>query len=284
MARLAVALSVATVMSAGLAVAEVAQRYAHKARLLATALPVHAQPTPFHPLARIGLLPVPHALRPDQGLLARLSEAGDPWPIEVVAGMRLILAACGLLLGLLASTRVPIALPLVPVLGLVGLRLPGMALARIAKRRRAAIGARVPDLVELLVTTTQAGLSPALAFRRSGELIPGPLGEDVRAAVKQMDLGVPWSQALGGLVERTGEPSLRRLARALARSGRLGTSVNSTLRSVAEDLRGERQARAEELARRAPVKMLFPLVFLVLPAFLLLTVGPVLLATLRSLH
>ena len=171
-----------------------------------------------------------------------------------------------------------------PVLGLVGLRLPGMALARIAKRRRAAIGARVPDLVELLVTTTQAGLSPALAFRRSGELIPGPLGEDVRAAVKQMDLGVPWSQALGGLVERTGEPSLRRLARALARSGRLGTSVNSTLRSVAEDLRGERQARAEELARRAPVKMLFPLVFLVLPAFLLLTVGPVLLATLRSLH
>jgi len=192
--------------------------------------------------------------------------------------------ATGVLLGLLASTRVPIALPLVPVLGLVGLRLPGMALARIAKRRRAAIGARVPDLVELLVTTTQAGLSPALAFRRSGELIPGPLGEDVRAAVKQMDLGVPWSQALGGLVERTGEPSLRRLARALARSGRLGTSVNSTLRSVAEDLRGERQARAEELARRAPVKMLFPLVFLVLPAFLLLTVGPVLLATLRSLH
>ena len=65
---------------------------------------------------------------------------------------------------------------------------------------------------------------------------------------------------------------------------RLGTSLGSTLRSVAEDLRGERRARAEELARRAPIKMLFPLVFLILPAFLLLTVGPVLVATLRSLH
>ena len=77
---------------------------------------------------------------------------------------------------------------------------------------------------------------------------------------------------------------LRRLAVSLGRSQRLGTSVGSTLRSVAEDLRADRRARAEEAARRAPVKMLFPLVFLILPAFLLLTVGPVVLATVRSLH
>jgi tight adherence protein C len=97
-------------------------------------------------------------------------------------------------------------------------------------------------------------------------------------------LGVPWRVALADVVARTDVPSLRRLAASLNRSQRLGTSLVVTLRALAEDLRAERTARAEDTARRAPVKMLFPLVFLILPAFLLLTVGPVLLATLRSLH
>jgi tight adherence protein C len=74
------------------------------------------------------------------------------------------------------------------------------------------------------------------------------------------------------------------LASALGRAHRLGTSPRAALRGIATELRAERRARAEELARRAPVKMLFPLVLLILPAFLLLTVGPVLLATIRSLH
>ena len=73
------------------------------------------------------------------------------------------------------------------------------------------------------------------------------------------------------------------MARALARAQRLGGSVQGSLRTIVAQLRSERRVRAEELARRAPVKMLFPLVFMVLPAFLLLTVVPVLVATVRSL-
>jgi tight adherence protein C len=70
----------------------------------------------------------------------------------------------------------------------------------------------------------------------------------------------------------------------MERSHRVGASVRGSLKALVDDLRAERRARAEERARRAPVKMLFPLVFLILPAFLLLTVGPVLLSTVRSLH
>ena len=86
------------------------------------------------------------------------------------------------------------------------------------------------------------------------------------------------------MVVRSEVPSLRALAAALSRSQQLGTVLGSTLRRVAENLRREQRARAEEAARKAPIKMLFPLVFLILPAFLLLTVGPVVLATIRSLH
>jgi tight adherence protein C len=175
-------------------------------------------------------------------------------------------------------------LALAPLLAAAAVRLPELVLARVGKRRQERIAARVPDLVELLVTTTRAGLSPSIAFRRSAQILRGPLADEVSRAVGEMDLGLPWTRALAGLVERTDVPALRRLTVALGRSQRLGTSVGSTLRSVAEDLRADRRARAEEAARRAPVKMLFPLVFLVLPAFLLLTVGPVVLATVRSLR
>jgi tight adherence protein C len=138
--------------------------------------------------------------------------------------------------------------------------------------------------VELLLATTEAGLGPSVALHRSGEVVKGPLGEEVRAAVREVELGMPWQLAMEHLVDRTDVPSLRALAVALTRSRRLGSAVGVTLRRVMDELRRDRRVRAEEMARKAPLKMLFPLVFLILPAFLLLTVGPVVLATIRSLH
>jgi tight adherence protein C len=140
------------------------------------------------------------------------------------------------------------------------------------------------DFVELLVAASEAGLPPATAFRRAAALQAGQLGEELGRAGQEIDLGVDWRAALGHVVERTEAPGLSRLSAALTRAHRLGTSARGSLRAIADELRGERRALAEESARRAPVKMLFPLVFLILPAFLLLTVGPVLLATVRTLR
>jgi tight adherence protein C len=168
--------------------------------------------------------------------------------------------------------------------GVAAFRFPDFALARLARRRQARIAAQVPDLADLLLATTRSGMTAPMAFRRSAEALSGPLAEELVSAIRQIELGIPWRAALDQVVRRVDDAALRRLASALGRTQRLGTSVTGALRTVADDLRAERRTLAEERARRAPVKMLFPLVFLILPAFILLTVGPVVLATLRSLR
>ena len=155
---------------------------------------------------------------------------------------------------------------------------------RSERRRRAVIDRQALDFVEVLLAAIEAGLPPAIAVERAAGMTSGSLGSELDAAARQIELGFGWRAALEQLVDRTGSTALRRLTILLARAHRLGTSPRQSLRAIADELRLERRSKAEEIARRAPVKMLFPLVLLILPAFLLLTVGPVLLATLRSLR
>jgi tight adherence protein C len=251
-------------------------------------LPPPGRAAPFGPmLARLGRAPLAGKLANQARVRRRLSEAGERTPMERVLGLGLLvgMSTSGLLVlgGLLSRSVLPFLVMSLPI-GFAAARLPEMAVAGRARRRRQRIGSRVPDLAELLVATTGAGLNPPLALKRSAEVLDGPLGEELRTALRSVELGAPWRTVLDELAARTGDQSILRLVRAMARSQRLGTPLVLALHNVAQDLRAERRARAEELARRAPVKMLFPLVFLILPAFLLLTVGPVLLATLRSLH
>jgi tight adherence protein C len=238
-------------------------------------------------LGRIGRTPLGQGLGHRARLERGLQLLGEPVSADAVLGVKLALsivfAATILLLGVAAGSPVAGVALGVPV-GLAASLVPDLAISRRVRRRRRRMAAGVSDLAELLVATTSAGLNPSLAFRRSAEILDGPLGDELRRAVRGLDLGMSWAGVLEELADRSENPSLQRLIRAIGRSQRLGTPLASALHSVAEDLRRERQARAEELARRAPVKMLFPLVFLILPAFLLLTIGPVLLATLRNLH
>ena len=202
---------------------------------------------------------------------------------DILVGVGLVSGATFGTLALTAVALTPVAAVLAPIGFVVGARAPWLSSARRVRTRRARLTAAVPGMVEVLVAATQAGLGPAMAFRRTAEVLGGPMGEELRLTAQEIDMGVPWEPALGRLARRTDIPSIHRLVATLTRSTRLGTSVVASLRGVADDLRRERRARAEEMARKAPIKMLFPLVFLILPAFLLLTVGPVLMATLRSL-
>jgi tight adherence protein C len=111
---------------------------------------------------------------------------------------------------------------------------------------------------------------------------PGPLGAAIRDMLRALDAGMPRAGAYDVLTARAPTPEVRSLVRALRRAERYGTPIASVLVAQAREVRTQRRLDAEEAARAAPVKMLFPLVVCFLPAFVLLTVAPVVLSALRS--
>jgi tight adherence protein C len=142
----------------------------------------------------------------------------------------------------------------------------------------------LPQLLDLLAAASSAGLSAQLALRRAVQATEGPLSEELDAVVRSVDLGARWRDELKSMADRLSLPDLRRAVGALTRTESLGASLADAMGRLATQVREERRSTLSERARKAPVKMLFPLVFLVLPAFLLLTVVPVLVTTLQSIH
>lgn len=204
-------------------------------------------------------------------------EAVDP---AVVAGWQFAGAAVGMFLGLGAGVGAVLA---APIFAFGGYRSPELYLSMRARVRRDESAAALPDAVDLLVVCTQAGLNLSLSLERVAENTPGLLGDELRRVVEEIALGVPRGGALASLAERNQSEEVSSLVGTLANADRFGTGVASALEGFAREMRQVRRRRAEEQARRAPVKILFPMVFLILPAFLVLTVLPVVLGTLRSI-
>jgi tight adherence protein C len=172
----------------------------------------------------------------------------------------------------------------VPLAVLFGIRARRLAAARAIARRRYEMDRELPQLLDLLAVASAAGLSAAAALREAVSVLRGPLGDELRRALEAMDLGRPWRVELMDLIDRLGLPDLRRAVTVLVRTETLGSSLTDATRELATDVRAARRTAVAERARAAPVKMLFPLVFLILPAFLLLTVVPVLLTTVQSIR
>ncbi len=202
-------------------------------------------------------------------------------PVETVVGSAVGTAAVA------AAVCVAIGGPvlaLAPVLAAVALRVPAFVVARAVRRRARAIDRDVPLLLDVVSLASHAGLPPPAALRRAVDVIDGPLADELAAALADVDLGARWRERLERLSVDLGVTDLGRTIAVLVRSESIGSSTTEPISILAEEIRGARRAAAGERARKAPVQMLFPLVFLVLPAFLLLTVVPVLVATLGSIR
>jgi tight adherence protein C len=200
--------------------------------------------------------------------------------VESLRGLQLLLGGIGFVSGLAFG---PVALVTSPVGLLVGFRLPRTYLGARSRRRKEEMAAALPDVVDLLAVCSQAGLNISLSLRRVVERAPGPLGKEIQRVVEEIDLGVPRARALESLASRSGLPELEALVRVLLNSERFGTQIASSLETFSADVRGRLKRSAETQARKAPVKILFPLVFLILPAFILLTVVPLLVSAFQSL-
>jgi tight adherence protein C len=171
-----------------------------------------------------------------------------------------------------------------PLAILLALRIRRFVGSRADARRRRAMDAEIPQLLDLLAAGSAAGLSAVVGLQRSVSALRGPLGTELRTSLDAVHLGARWRTELTAVTERLALPDLRRAMAVLTRTETLGTSLTGATRDLAADVRSSRRAAVAERARAAPVKMLFPLVFLILPAFLLLTVVPVLLTTVRSIR
>jgi tight adherence protein C len=152
---------------------------------------------------------------------------------------------------------------------------PPFVLKRRARRRVAEIDYEVPELVDLLVTTVEAGVGFAAALQLSARRVRGPLGEELRLAMREQSMGLSVDEALANLLERTNQSaSMRAFVQAIVQGETLGVSIGKILRDLATDMRKRRRRLAEERAQKAPVKLLFPLVMLILPAMLVVVLGP----------
>jgi tight adherence protein C len=143
-----------------------------------------------------------------------------------------------------------------------------------AKRRTERIEIELPELIDRLVVTLEAGIGFNAALQRSGERMTGPLGEELRLTLHEHELGLTMHAALANLLERCDVPSIRAFVRAVSQSETLGISIGNVMRELASDIRKRRRQIIEERAQKAPIKMLFPLAFLVLPALLLVVLFP----------
>jgi tight adherence protein C len=164
-----------------------------------------------------------------------------------------------------------------------GFGLPEFLLARRAAALSRGAAEEVPTLIDLVSVCVTAGLSPPVALERAAESVRGPLRQSLERARREVALGDSWRTALRGAADGMDLRDMRRLAAALERGQRLGAPLADQLRRLARDVRDERRARAEERARRAPVLMLFPLVFLILPAFVLAAVIPAVVVATRGI-
>jgi tight adherence protein C len=134
----------------------------------------------------------------------------------------------------------------------------------------------MPELIDLLVVTVEAGLGLGASIQLASTRLGGPLGDELRIAVHEQSMGLPLLGALENMNNRVPTPAMRSFVRAMVQGERLGISVGQILRSLALEMRKRRRAAAEEKAQKAPIKMLFPLVFLIFPAMFLVLLGPAL--------
>ncbi len=157
---------------------------------------------------------------------------------------------------------------------ILGWRVPLVVVQRRAKERYEQIDRDLPELIDLLVVSVEAGVGLGGALQMIAVRLNGPLGDELRLMIQEQNMGLSNDQSLGKLLDRCDTASVRSFVRSLQQGERLGVSIGSILRGLAVEMRTRRRQSAEERAQKAPIKILFPLVFLIFPAMFIVLLGP----------
>jgi tight adherence protein C len=198
-------------------------------------------------------------------------------PLTII-GYRVLaaLVVVALFIWVSAVNNYPLGLVILGIigLGLLGWMLPVTIIKRRGRMRIERIEYELPELIDVLVVTLEAGLSFLASLHMAAERLEGPLGTELRLTLQEQRMGLGLNDALEGMLRRIDTPGMRTFVRSVMQGELLGVSTGQIMRNLANEMRKRRRAKAEERAQKAPVKLLFPLIFLIFPAMFVIILGP----------
>jgi len=165
----------------------------------------------------------------------------------------------------------------------LGFIAPDFFVSSKARSRKESIRAELPDALDLMAVSVEAGMGFDGAISKLTEHMDGPLADEFALTLSEIRIGEGRADALKKLADRTGTPELASFVRAIVQADQLGISLGRILRVQATDSRLKRQAAAEEKAMKAPIKMLFPTVLFIFPAMFIVLLGPAVMNILKVL-
>ena len=151
------------------------------------------------------------------------------------------------------------------------------------RKRMELIDKQMPDMIDLLVVTIEAGLGILASMRVASESMSDPLGQELRLTLQEQRMGLSVGQAIESLGRRADAPNMRIFVRAITQGERLGVSIGTTMRNLSVEMRKRRRAMAEERAQKMPLKMLFPLIFFIFPSLFIVILTPMIINIIDAL-
>ena len=212
------------------------------------------------------------------GLAQRISPSSF---LAIKGGAMIASGVLGLALAAMASFISGIVL--LPILAAIGFFAPEFILSSRIRKRRDAVRGALPDALDLLAVSVEAGLGFDGAVTKLTEHMSGPLIDEFGLLLSEIRMGESRQTALKNMATRTGAQELKSFVRAVVQADQLGISLGRILRVQAADSRLRRQAAAEEKAMKAPIKMLFPTVLFIFPAMFVVLLGPALMQIIKVL-
>src|SRR6185312_11628142 len=206
---------------------------------------------------------------------------------ERLLGTQLLSALGGAFLALWLAALIGANAALILLLAIgaavLGWMIPMFIVDSRAKKRREQVERGLPDLIDLLVVTLEAGLSFPQSLRLSAGKIREPLSSEVRLTLQEQNMGLTLVEALNNLLTRVDTPGVRMSSRSIAQGETMGVSTGQIMRNLALELRKRQRAYAEERAQKAPVKILFPILFLIMPSLFIVLLLPVMISVMDVL-
>jgi tight adherence protein C len=163
---------------------------------------------------------------------------------------------------------------LAAAVGALGGSIPSLAVKQARDKRVERIERELPDVLDLMAVSVEAGVGLEGAIRSVAEKFDGPLGEELSHVLSEMELGTSRRDALQHLRERTDVPDLDGFVLSLLQASALGMPLTRVLRTEADELRRRRRQRVREAAAKLPVKLVFPLIVFIMPALFVVIIGP----------